>query len=55
MKDSYIRLRLSASEKELIRSLAMDDKITMTEFICKLVHKEKSRREVNGRYGTNSN
>ena len=50
-KDTYIRIRLTAEEKQEIRESAESDRINMTDYILSLVHKEKTRKELNKRYG----
>ena len=50
-KDTYIRIRLTAEEKQEIRESAESDSTNMSDFILSLVHKEKTRKELNKRYG----
>ena len=50
-KDTYIRMRLTAEEKQEIREAAECDRTNMTDYILSLVHKEKTRKELNKRYG----
>ena len=51
-KDTYIRIRLTAEEKQEIRESAESDRTNMSDYILSLVHKEKTRKELNKRYGT---
>ena len=44
-KDTYIRIRLTAEEKQEIREAAECDRTNMTDYILSLVHKEKTRME----------
>ena len=44
-KDTYIRMRLTAEEKQEIREAAERDRTNMTDYILSLVHKEKTRME----------
>ena len=50
-KDTYIRIRLTAEEKQEIRESAECDRTNMTDYILSLVQKEKTRKELNKRYG----
>ena len=50
-KDTYIRIRLSAEEKQEIREAAEGNRTNMSDYILSLVHKEKTRKELNRRYG----
>ena len=50
-KDTYIRIRLTAEEKQEIREEAESDRTNMSDYILSLVHKEKTRKELNKRYG----
>ena len=45
LKDTYIRMRLTAEEKQEIREAAECDRTNMTDYILSLVHKEKTRME----------
>ena len=44
-KNTYIRMRLTAEEKQEIREAAECDRTNMTDYILSLVHKEKTRME----------
>ena len=50
-KDTYIRIRLTAEEKQEIREAAECARTNMTNYILSLVHKEKTRKELNKKYG----
>lgn len=50
-KDTYIRIRLTAEEKQEIREAAESDRNNMSEYILSLHNKEKTRKELNKRYG----
>ena len=53
-KDTYIRIRLTAEEKQEIRESAESDRTNMSDYILSLHNKEKTRKELNKRYGTES-
>ena len=53
-KDTYIRIRLTAEEKQEIREAAKSDRTNMSDYLLSLVHKEKTRKELNKRYGTDN-
>ena len=53
-KDTYIRIRLTAEEKQEIRESAESDRTSMSDYILSLHNKEKTRKELNKRYGTES-
>ena len=52
-KDTYIRIRLTAEEKQEIREAAESDRTNMSDYILSL-HKEKTGKESNKRYGNES-
>lgn len=43
-KDTYIRIRLTAEEKQEIREAAESDRLNMSEYILSLHNKEKIER-----------
>lgn len=53
-KDTYIRIRLTAEEKQEIREAAESDRNNMSEYILSLHNKEKTRKELNKKYGKES-
>lgn len=53
-KDTYIRIRLTAEEKQEIREAAESNRKNMSDYILSLHNKEKIRKEINKRYGTES-
>ena len=50
-KDTYIRIRLSAEEKQEIRESAESERTNMSDYILSLHSKEKTRKELNKKYG----
>lgn len=44
-KDSYIRIRLTAEEKQEIKEAAESDRKSISDYILSLVHEEKKRNE----------
>ena len=50
-KDTYIRIRLTTEEKKEIRESAESDSTNMSDYILSLHNKEKTRKELNKRYG----
>ena len=52
-KDTYIRIRLTAEEKQEIREAAESERTNMSDYILSL-HKEKTIKELNKRYGNES-
>lgn len=50
-KDTYIRIRVTAEEKQEIRESAESDRTNMSDYILSLHNKEKTRKELNKRYG----
>ena len=53
-KNTYIRMRLTAEEKQEIREAAESNRKNMSDYILSLHNKEKIRKEINKRYGTES-